>query len=129
VVTAGCEEPGWVNRSPHNRVRLASSNARHRSCHRRDGRRPCAAAGIVYLHYDRLEELHLGQAVPLELAIAVTTSHEIGHILLAKGHAIAGIMRPRFEEPEWHLARQEALGFTSHQSKALRQTLCRSTEP
>jgi hypothetical protein len=81
-------------------------------------------ARIVHLHYERLEELSGHGVVPLELAVGLTAAHEIGHLLLARGHSLAGIMRPTFEAPEWHLARQRWLLFTSQESKLLKYALC-----
>lgn len=81
-------------------------------------------ARIVHVHYDRLEELRGLAGLPLEVLVGLTTAHEIGHLLLARGHSRAGIMRPTFEEPEWQLARQGWLVFTSKESRLLRKALC-----
>lgn len=81
-------------------------------------------ARIVHLHYDRLEEISAPAGVPLDLAVGLTVAHEIGHLLLARGHSLVGIMRANFEAPEWHLARQGWLLFAPLESKLLRRALC-----
>ena len=81
-------------------------------------------ARIVHLHYDRLEEMSTSRAIPLELAVGITTAHEIGHLLLARGHSLVGIMRPTFDAPEWRLAQQGLLLFAPRESRLLRRGSC-----
>ena len=86
---------------------------------------PGAGAGIVHLHYDRLEEIGRGQGVPLELALGITAAHEIGHLL----------DRPRACRPRHHARdpRRErlasrgpgALLFDREQMALLRTGACR----
>jgi hypothetical protein len=83
-------------------------------------------AGIVHLHYDRLEEISSGEAIPLDVALGVTAAHEIGHLLIGPGHSNRGVMRATLGVGDWHDAAQGALLFDRQQSETLRTGACRS---
>jgi hypothetical protein len=59
--------------------------------------------------------------VPQQDVLGVAITHEIGHLLIAKGHSDAGIMRGRLEESEWRKAAQGLLGFTPRQAEIIRE--------
>lgn len=51
---------------------------------------------------------------------AYTIVHEIGHVLLPRGHAVIGIMRV---QPDWKRAAQNALDFTPDEIVRIRHAL------
>jgi hypothetical protein len=86
---------------------------------------PGDGAGIVHLHYDRLEEISRGEGIPLELSLGITAAHEIGHLLIGAGHSKLGIMRATLRAGDWHDAAQGALLFDREQTTILRTGACR----
>jgi len=86
---------------------------------------PGDGAGIVHLHFDRLEEISLGEGIPLELSLGITAAHEIGHLLIGPGHSNRGVMRATLGVRDWHDAAQGALLFDREQSSVLRTGACR----
>jgi hypothetical protein len=82
-------------------------------------------AGIVHLHYDRLEEISRGEGVPLELVLGITAAHEIGHLMIGPGHSQRGVMRASLGGRDWHDAAQGALLFDREQSSVLAAGACR----
>lgn len=82
-------------------------------------------AGIVHLHYDRLEDISRGEEVPLDLALGVTAAHEIGHLLIGPAHSKRGVMRANLGAGDWHDAAQGALLFDRAQSSSLSRGACR----
>jgi len=52
--------------------------------------------------------------------LSVTIVHEIGHLLLQRGHAFAGIMRARLDAVDWARAERGVLLFSSSQAARLR---------
>ena len=78
-------------------------------------------SGIVYLYYEMIETVARDREVPLRLVLGVVITHEIGHLLIARGHSDAGIMRRRLEEQEWRKASQGLLRFTPQQAKIIRE--------
>ena len=87
---------------------------------------PGEGAGIVHLHYDRLEEISRGDGIPLDLSLGVTVVHEIGHLLIGPRHSSRGIMRAELGAGDWRDAAQGALLFDRQQSETLRTGACRS---
>lgn len=87
---------------------------------------PGDGAGIVHLHYDRLEEISRGEGIPLELALGITAAHEIGHLLIGPGHSNLGVMRATLVVRDWHDAAQGALLFNREQTAVLRTGACRN---
>ena len=81
-------------------------------------------AGIVHLHYDRLEEISRGEGIALELALGITAAHEIGHLLIGPAHSKRGVMRASLGAGDWHDAAQGALLFDREQTAALRMVAC-----
>ena len=77
-------------------------------------------SGIVYLFGDMIETAARDQRVPLQDVLGVVITHEIGHLLIARGHAERGIMRSQLEAGEWRKASQGMLGFTPRQAEIIR---------
>jgi hypothetical protein len=80
--------------------------------------------GIVQVFVDRLEEISDGERVPLGLALGITATHEIGHLLIGRGHSPLGIMRGTLEGMDWHSAAQGSLLFTRQEAAFLRSGVC-----
>jgi len=78
-------------------------------------------SGIVYLFGDMIETAARDQRVPLQDVLGVAITHEIGHLLIARGHADRGIMRSQLEAGEWRKASQGMLGFTPRQAEIIRE--------
>ena len=79
--------------------------------------------GIVYLFADVIAAVAKDRRVPQQDVLGVAITHEIGHLLIAKGHSDAGIMRGRLEESEWRKASQGLLGFTPQQAEIIRKSV------
>jgi hypothetical protein len=47
-------------------------------------------------------------------------AHEIGHLLLGRGHAASGIMRARWTLRDWELVSQRSFNFTPEQATLLK---------
>ena len=86
---------------------------------------PGDGAGIVHLHYDRVEEISRGGTVPVDLALGITAAHEFGHLLIGPAHSNLGVMRANLGVTDWHDAAQGALLFDRRQSSVLRKGACR----
>ena len=86
---------------------------------------PGDGAGIVHLHYDRVEEISRGGGVPVELALGITAAHEFGHLLIGPAHSNLGVMRADLGARDWHDAAQGALLFNREQTSVLRTGGCR----
>jgi hypothetical protein len=78
-------------------------------------------SGIVYLFCEMIEAAARDRRVPLRDVLGVVITHEIGHLLIAPGHADRGIMRSQLEEGEWRKASQGMLGFTPRQAEIIRE--------
>ena len=53
------------------------------------------------------------------LVLGHTAAHEIGHMLLPRGHSSRGIMRARLRKADWERAAKGTLLFTRRQSEQL----------
>ncbi len=53
------------------------------------------------------------------LVLGHTAAHEIGHMLLPRGHSSQGIMRARLRKGDWERAAKGTLLFTRRQSEQL----------
>ena len=53
------------------------------------------------------------------LILGHTAAHEIGHMLLPRGHSSQGIMRARLRKTDWERAAKGTLLFTRQQSEQL----------
>jgi hypothetical protein len=81
---------------------------------------PEGGRGIIHVFFDRVTEVSVSHKVPLELVLAVTVAHEIGHLLLPhEVHALSGIMRAELDSNDWWLAAQGSLGFTDGQRQII----------
>jgi hypothetical protein len=80
--------------------------------------------GIVQVFYDRLEEAAAMRGLPMDLVLAATAAHEIGHLLLSPGHSRTGIMRADLEGLDWHRAAQGWLGFSAAETATMREAVC-----
>ena len=86
-------------------------------------------SGIVYLFCEMIEAAAKDRRVPLQDVLGVVITHEIGHLLIARGHADRGIMRSQLEAAEWHKASQGMLGFTPRQAEIIREGVLSRNRP
>jgi hypothetical protein len=86
--------------------------------------RAADGGGIVQVFYDRLEEVTSDRGLPMDLVLGVIATHEIGHLLLPRGHSRSGIMRESLEGLDWHRAAQGWLLFSSGEAAAMRSAVC-----
>lgn len=66
---------------------------------------------------EELEKRGFGQ---LPEILAHVIAHEIGHLLLGRGHAVSGIMRARWTRRDWELVGQRRFNFTPEQARLLK---------
>jgi hypothetical protein len=86
--------------------------------------RAADGGGIVWVFYDRLEKVTADRDLSLDLVLGVVATHEIGHLLLPRGHSRSGIMRENLEEPDWHRAAQGWLSFSPSEAAVMRDAVC-----
>ena len=85
-------------------------------------------AGIIYLFYDRVQELLRAQRKTeyRDQLLGLVIAHEIGHLLLPDhSHSKTGIMRAMWDEQDLRLAAHGELGFTPKQVELIRSELLR----
>src|SRR5579883_20666 len=76
-----------------------------------------------YIFWMRVEQAARDHGVEPSLVLAHVIAHEAGH-LLGLDHGAAGVMSPELDRPELlRAASQGNLGFTEHESAALRRAL------
>lgn len=85
-------------------------------------------AGIIYLFYDRVQDLLRAQRKTeyRDQLLGLVIAHEIGHLLLPDhSHSKTGIMRAMWDEQDLQLAAHGELGFTPEQVELIRSELLR----
>jgi len=85
-------------------------------------------AGIIYLFYDRVQELLRAERKTeyRDQLLGLVIAHEIGHLLLPDhSHSKTGIMRAMWDEQDLRLAAHGELGFTPEQAELIRSELLR----
>ena len=78
-------------------------------------------SGLVYVYRDRIEAVSQKADIPVSVILGTVITHEIGHLLLPRGHSALGIMRGEVDLRGWTLAQQGNLLFTAEQSRAFRR--------
>lgn len=74
---------------------------------------------LITLFYDCVEKTAKTQRMARGLVLGHTAAHEIGHMLLPRGHSAQGIMRARLRKADWERAAKGTLLFTPQQSEQL----------
>jgi hypothetical protein len=83
-----------------------------------DGR----AGGYATVFTDGLAELR-GTIAPWSQLLAHFTAHEIGHLLLGRGHAASGLMRANWSRSDLDRAARGRLTFTPAEAERMRARL------
>jgi len=86
--------------------------------------RQAGGGGIVQVFYDRLEEVTAMRGIPMDLVLGITATHEIGHLLLRRGHSPSGIMRANHEGTDWDRAARGWLLFSPSEMATMREGAC-----
>jgi hypothetical protein len=79
--------------------------------------------GTVYVLFERVVRAASSHRTDTALVLAYALAHEIGHALLRRGHATAGIMRAAWEDQEFRLMRGCDLRFSSREAADIRRAL------
>jgi hypothetical protein len=58
-----------------------------------------------------------------DVVLACTLAHEIGHLLLGRGHGSMGLMQAQPRPIDWQRAAHDGLTFTSSEAQRLREAL------
>ncbi len=74
---------------------------------------------LITLFYDCVEKIAKMHQMLRGLVLGHTAAHEIGHMLLPRGHSSRGIMRARLRKADWERAAKGTLLFTPQQSEQL----------
>lgn len=78
---------------------------------------------LVTLFFDCVEKIAKTHQMLRGLVLGHTAAHEIGHMLLPRGHSSRGIMRARLRKADWERAAKGTLIFTRQQSEQLSTSL------
>ena len=78
---------------------------------------------LITLFYDCVEKIAKTHQMLRGLVLGHTAAHEIGHMLLPRGHSSRGLMRARLRKTDWERATQGTLLFTRQQSEQLSTNL------
>jgi hypothetical protein len=94
---------------------------------------------VAYVFYDRVERTaraHLNRKSYLGtsemdtvIVLGHAMAHEIGHLLLPRGHSALGLMRADWSTEDLRDAAHGELNFTPEQAEALRETLLTRMSP
>ncbi len=93
---------------------------------------PAGAAGYAVIgpetryavvRYPVVEKSAAALAVDAAPVLGATMAHEVGHLLLGKGHSERGVMSPRLGRKEFERAARGELAFTGEEAQRIRQTL------
>ncbi len=74
---------------------------------------------LITLFYDCVQKTAQARSMARGLVLGHTAAHEIGHMLLPRGHSSQGIMRARLRKADWEWAAKGTLLFTPQQSEQL----------
>ena len=78
---------------------------------------------LAYIFYNRVEKVAANADLALVLGHAM--AHEIGHLLLAPGHAATGLMRADWTKDDFNQAKRGWLLFTADQAAVLQRAATR----
>ena len=79
--------------------------------------------GLAYVFYRRVEEHAALHNAPPERVLASAVVHELGHLLVTRGHSPTGVMRACWRESEFRQAAAGVLGFSARDVAILRSDL------
>jgi hypothetical protein len=79
--------------------------------------------GVVYLYFDQVLGMARAQRVTPALVFGTAVAHEIGHVLLGRGHSAEGLMRASWKADDWHRAKLGLLLFSPHQGETIRTAI------
>jgi hypothetical protein len=75
--------------------------------------------GLAYVFYRRVEEHAALHNAPPERVLASAVVHELGHLLVTRGHSPTGVMRACWRDSEFRQAAAGVLGFSARDVAAL----------
>ena len=70
-------------------------------------------SGLAYVFYRRVEEHAALHNAPPERVLASAVVHELGHLLVTRGHSPTGVMRACWRDSEFRQAAAGVLGFSA----------------
>jgi hypothetical protein len=84
---------------------------------RSEGRR----ARLAYILEDRVSAVSRGYNVRPEIVLGAAIAHEIGHMLLSRGHTSEGLMRAQFNQTDFRRIAAGELHFTEIEAADIRR--------
>jgi hypothetical protein len=84
---------------------------------------------LVYILYNRVEQVATDAHVDVALLLGATIAHEIGHLLLPGGHSPNGLMRADWNKDDLREAMKGRLLFTGNQAAQIRQRSLAAKRP
>ena len=79
---------------------------------------------LAYIFYDRVHPLAEKHQISVASLLGVAIAHEIGHLLLPYGsHSPSGLMKGKWDNQQFLLARARLLQFTAQQAELIRAHL------
>ncbi len=79
---------------------------------------------LAYVLNHRVDEVAAGYNSAKTVVLGAALAHEIGHLLLpSKPHSSQGVMREKWDRPDFRSARRGELLFTLEQARAMREGL------
>jgi hypothetical protein len=79
--------------------------------------------GIVYLFFDQVMGMARVQRVASALVFGTAVAHEIGHVLLGRGHSNEGLMRASWKADDWQRATMGLLLFSPPEGQTMRSAI------
>ena len=79
-------------------------------------------SGYAVMRYPVIEDAASGMGEDPAWLLAATIAHELGHLMLGKGHARSGVMSPRFQRAEIEHASRGELLFTAEEGRRMRES-------
>ena len=80
----------------------------------------------LLLYYDRIQLGSKAANMPVHLMVSLALVHEIGHVLQdSDDHAVAGVMRAEWGQPELDAVRRGELRFTADQCRRMQANLAK----
>ena len=81
--------------------------------------------GLIYVFYGRVARGASAKHIETSFMLGSVLAHEIAHVILGRAaHAGSGMMRPSWNEEEFHLMRGGLLLFATEEGRAIRRELC-----
>jgi hypothetical protein len=84
---------------------------------------PTSSSGrgmLAYIFEHRVRHVAKGYGVLPGVVLGAAIAHEMGHMLLQKGHTPTGLMRAEFNQADFRRIRRGELGFTAEEAIDLR---------